>query len=296
MFYTESIAMLEDTFADIIAKARFGKGLSLFQVAAQSHLFAARVSLLEQGADLTTTEVDSLARALGLDPGKLRQIAQLAWHPQERTSQWDLAFIQRIDGRMGDYPVNGYIFADSVTKEAVLFDTGVSPNQVIQALRREGLKLVAICITHAHPDHLGGGHEIRRATAAPLYLHLKEVSSGSKEGITFLKDGMEIPVGRFLIRPLTTPGHTPGGITYFIDGRNFALPPMAFVGDALFAGSLGRASSSATYATLLHSVQSKILTLPEKTHLYPGHGPASTVGEERLHNPFFTIHDATVPS
>jgi glyoxylase-like metal-dependent hydrolase (beta-lactamase superfamily II) len=282
--------MLEDTFADIIGKARYGKGLSLPELSQRTDLAISRIEALEEGSAPDESEVRLLAPALGLDPGKLGAIARSEWLPAPIETNWPELIVRTIDGRIGTYPVNGYLLVDPVRKEAALFDTGYSPNRVIRLVQEEGIRLVALCITHAHPDHIGGADRIQTATGAPIYLHPNELPGGKKTPteIVLLKEGMTIPVGRFQIRPLNTPGHTVGGTTFLIDPAPHAPYPLAFVGDTLFAGSTGRAHTPATYPVLLDSVQTRILSLSQETLLFPGHGPATRVIEEQNHNPFFS--------
>jgi glyoxylase-like metal-dependent hydrolase (beta-lactamase superfamily II) len=272
--------MLEDTFGDIIGKARFGMGRSLSELAQRSGLSEARIVALEGGASPNKGDVERIALPLELDSDKLAFIARSAWTPKS-APKGAAETIRRIDGRIGNYPVNGYLLFDSAAKEGALFDTGYAPDQVLQAIKEAGVRLVALCVTHTHPDHIGGAERIASETGAPIYLHPDE--AGKPSGAVPLREGMELSVGRFKVRPLRTPGHTPGGTTYFIEGGW----PMASVGDALFAGSLGRAQSASTYPLLLQSVRSEIFTLPKETLLLPGHGPVTTVEEERAHNPFF---------
>lgn len=278
--------MLEDDFADIIGKARFGKGVSLAEVAREGGLSERRLNALEGGASPTDEEIGRLAAALSLDPRKLADVARASWEPKQREP---IPMVRLIDGRIGNYPVNGYLFVDAERREAALFDTGYSPDQVLALLEREGARLVALCVTHTHPDHIGGGDSIHHATGAPIYVHPDEFGSGKRrpKGVVPLEERGEIPVGRFQIGYRSSPGHTPGGTTFLIEKGEGLPTPIAFVGDALFAGSLGRAESAASYSTLLQSVEKAILSLPKETRLFPGHGPATTVDEERRHNPFF---------
>lgn len=279
--------MLEDTFGDIIGKARFGKGWSPDALAGKTRLTQERIEALEGGADPSQEEIEHLSSALSLDAGKLAAIARSEWEPRPIKP---IPMIRWIDGKIGIYPVNGYLFVDSATGEGALFDTGYSPDQILAEIKKEKIRLVALCITHTHADHVGGADRIHAATGAPVYLHSDEFSGGGRppQGVTFLKEGMDIPVGRFYVRHRRSPGHTPGGTTFFIEPMNDLERPVAFVGDALFAGSLGRAQSAATYPVLLRSVREAILSLPKETYLFPGHGPATTVAEEQRHNPFFT--------
>jgi glyoxylase-like metal-dependent hydrolase (beta-lactamase superfamily II) len=281
--------MLEDTFADIIGKARYGKALSLPDLAERSTLTIARIEALEEGGMPSEPESRLLASALALDPKKLTAIARSEWVPDRMPENGPDLVIRKIESRIGTCP-NAYLLIDPLRKEAALFDTGYSPTRVTRLLEEKGVRLIAICITHSHSDHIGGADRIQSSTGAPIYLHPNELPGGKKtpKEIIFLKEGVPIPVGRFQVQPLDTPGHTAGGTTFFVDPSPYAPEPMAFVGDALFAGSLGRASSPSTYPILIHSVQTRILSLPLKTLLFPGHGPVTRVVEEQNHNPFFT--------
>lgn len=277
--------MLEDTFADIMGKARFGMGLSLSDLEGESSFSVGRLRSLEAGVPPTPMEIERLASTLKLDPLKLAAIAGSNWEPRKIDIRGNGMIVRRIDGKIGDYPVNGYLFIDCARREGALFDTGVSPKKVLAILKEEEIKLVAICITHSHADHIGGADDLYLATDAPIYLDRNELSGEEKRGVVLLEEEMEISVGRFHIRSLKTPGHTPGGTTYFMEGEDFPL--IAFVGDALFAGSLGRAYAPSSYPVLLHSVRTEVLSLPKESVLFPGHGPATTVEEEQRYNPFF---------
>lgn len=289
--------MLEDTFADIIGKARFGLGVSFSSLAERSGLPEKRIRGLEEGELPLGEEIDLLASELSLDAGKLADIALGRWEPMlpppyfpSDRGESDHPILRRIDGRIGSYPVNGYLFIDRAQGEGILFDTGYSPGRVVRMVEEEAIRLVALCITHSHPDHIGGAEKIRAATCSPIYLHPNELSPDQRwpKGMIPLKEKEPISVGRFQVRTLKTPGHTPGGTTYFIGTSQSPEEAMAFVGDALFAGSLGRAQSPSSYATLLNSVRAEILSLRKETLLFPGHGPVTTVEEEQKHNPFFS--------
>jgi len=273
---------LEDAFSDIIGKARFGIGMTRSDVAASAGLSADRVAALEGGQKPTSEEILALAVPLGLDGGKLADIVMRRWTPDAVCDEAVCQAVRRIDGRIGDYPVNGYLFIDSTTHLAALFDTATRPDLVLAALKKAEATLAAICITHAHADHIGGVETIHAATGAPIYIHPREQED--LPGRVPIAMGRNLSIGRFLIRPLMTPGHTPGGVSFFVDLGNQAI---AFVGDALFAGSLGRAASAASYETLRTSVRRELLGLAGETILFPGHGPATTVDQERRHNPFF---------
>lgn len=276
--------MLEDTFSDIISKARFGLDLSLSDLAQQARLSVRQVQRLLQGEVAPVqVEIERLAPPLRLSTRKLLSIALEGWEPDVMRIGEGRDALCWIQGRMGDYPVNGYLLIDRVAQRGVLFDTGLRPEEVRAILNGAGATLAAICITHAHADHIGGVDAIHAATGAPIYIHPNE--RARPRGTIPIQANTEIVAGPFRIQPLMTWGHTPGGVSFFIAGRGTV--PMAFVGDALFAGSLGRAASPLAYPTLLTSVRQNILSLPGETTLFPGHGPATTVLQERSHNPFF---------
>jgi len=284
--------MLEDGFADIIGKARYGKGWSLSELERRSKVAETRIAELEGEAAPEQDEITSLGSSLDLDIKKLEEIAGAALgllptpEVANKTISYDMVHV--IDGKIGSYPVNGYLFTDWKRQECVLFDTGYSPSKVLAFLEQKAVRLVAICLTHAHPDHIGGIQEVKSRIVAPVYLHPNELPGKIRlKRRIRVEEKMTIEVGRFKITARFTPGHTDGGTTYFIDSSPVIPTTIAFVGDALFAGSIGRAKSSGTYPTLLDSVKKVILSFPSATLLFPGHGPVSTVEEENAHNPFF---------
>jgi glyoxylase-like metal-dependent hydrolase (beta-lactamase superfamily II) len=199
---------------------------------------------------------------------------------------------------VGPLQSNSYLLADEVTGEAALFDPGMESEPVADVLARERLTVTAIINTHGHFDHVFGNAYFKAKTGAPLLMHradldlvkrLEEQSlyfgfraTPSPLPDRFLEEGDEVRVGGIRLRVLHTPGHSPGGICLVTDGT-------AFVGDTLFAGSIGRTDLPGGSAeTLLTSIREKLLTLPDDTVIYPGHGPATTIGHERRHNPFLT--------
>ncbi len=197
---------------------------------------------------------------------------------------------------VGPLSVNCYIIGDEHSREAIIVDPGGNARDILETLRREQLKPLAIVNTHAHFDHLIALAQMRQSTGAPLFIHVDEVpilASASLGARMFgfameqpqpaerlLRDGDQVRVGTLTLRVLHTPGHTPGGICLLGDG-------WVISGDTLFQAGIGRTDlPGGDYATLMASIRDKLLTLPDTTIVYPGHGEPTTIGEERQLNPF----------
>jgi glyoxylase-like metal-dependent hydrolase (beta-lactamase superfamily II) len=278
---------LEDDFCDIIKKARIGQGLSVGDLAQMAGLPNGNVTALERGAcQPDRTEVQILAKALGLRPVPLEQIAIEKWEP---SAQQPLAWVEWIQGSINGYGVQGYVVHDG--GEALLIDTAYNAPAMIEFLSKHRLRLMGICLTHGHADHADGIDQILNFCQAPVYLGLDDVDLLSwRPPVDELKapeDGQTIAVGCLRVQCLTTPGHTPGGICYCVQAES---QQVCFVGDTLFAGSIGRSNPSTLYQTHLGSVRTRVLELSPEHRLLPGHGPATTVREELNHNPFVSIH------
>ncbi len=273
---------LEDDLCDIIKKARMGLGMSVEGVAQCSGVSEPEIAILERGErPKDRAQVRALASALGLRPDALERIAIDQWQP---AVQEPAPFLDIIHGSVGGYGVQGYLLHDGA--EALVIDTGYNATSMIAALTRNRFRLLGICLTHGHSDHADGIEALLAHREVPVYL-----GEGDRELLGWSPparllaapvDGFTIPVGRLRLRCLTTPGHTPGGICYLLEGGD----PCCFVGDTLFAGSIGRSNPSGLYRSHLASVHRGLLTLPSECRLLPGHGPATTVAEERAHNPF----------
>lgn len=274
---------LEDDFSDILKKARIGQGLSVGDVARMTGLPGGDITALERGDQpRDRAEVRALAKALGLRAEPLEQIAIDKWEPvAQRTPSW----VEMVHGSINGYGVQGYVVHDE--GEALLVDTAYNAPAMLDVLRRYRLCLVGICLTHGHADHADGIEQILDYHEVPVYLGPEDITLLSWQPRTDLLvapiDGSSISVGHRTVHCVMTPGHTPGGICYRLDD---AQHPVCFVGDTLFAGSIGRSNPKELYSTHLDSVRSRVLTLSPDYRLLPGHGPATTVEEELDHNPF----------
>jgi len=266
-----------------------GQRRSLADVARKAGLQESGLESLERGErPPTASEVQALGEALGLRTPALIEIAINGWNPQP-LPEWAEREepIIAVAGEIGGYPVKGYILFDPAEKNALMIDTAYHPAEMIAQVRQRGLRLTGICLTHGHIDHAGELEPIVEQWPVPVYLGAGDRDllrwKPPKGLLTVLSPGQEISVGSLRIICLATPGHTPGGFSYRLSsaGRNFC-----FVGDTLFAGSIGRSNPPSLYPLHLDSVREKLLTLPVDTVLLPGHGPATTVREELDHNPF----------
>lgn len=274
---------LEDEFCDIIKKARRGLGLSEGDVARASGLSAGTVTVLERGGRLPTTqEIEALAAALHLRTEPLLRIVLDRWMPAPPRAAVP---IETVLGDINGYAVKGYVVYDS--GEAAFVDTAHNDTAMLDVLERKGLRLTAVCLTHGHADHAGGLDVILQHHRVPVYL-----GRGDRPLLGWIppadlmkptEDGQTVSVGRLTLRVIETPGHTPGGLCYKVEGAGHDI---CFVGDTLFAGSIGGSNPPSLYRTHLDSIRTRVLTLPPDTLLLPGHGPATTVREELVANPF----------
>ena len=276
---------LEDDFCDIVKKARMGQGRSVEAIAQASDLRAEDLSVLERGSRIPSdSEARAIADTLGLRADALSAIAAGRWSPSSPPPHVTI-YVETVLGDIGGYEVKGYVVHDS--GYAIVIDTAYNPTAMIQTLAQGHFRLKAICLTHGHSDHADGLKQLLDYCRAPVYLGEADESllswSPPRELLLSPRDGETITVGSLTIRFIAAPGHTPGGMCYRIEKNT---GPICFVGDTLFAGSIGRSNPATLYQIHLKSVRNQVLRLPVETTLLPGHGPATTVQEEITHNPF----------
>jgi glyoxylase-like metal-dependent hydrolase (beta-lactamase superfamily II) len=176
--------------------------------------------------------------------------------------------------------VNSYLAYDAASGCAVAFDTGSDGSDMLSFLAARALRLELILLTHSHGDHIFDLDRLKEKTGAPAWIGGREPVEGAAE----FDAGHAFTCGNLRIETRLTWGHSKGGITYVIGGLE---RPVAVVGDAVFAGSMG--GGGVSYLDALRTNREQILSLPEATVLCPGHGPLTTVGEEKANNPFFTV-------
>ena len=244
---------LEDSYADIVRKAQRGLGLP--------------------GGPLPALEPDirKLATTLRLRPDALLASARRSWHPLPVPA---IAGLQCFLSPYKDMTVNSYLVTDPSTGEAAAFDTGMDGAGMLASAAR----IRQVFLTHTHRDHIGGLAKLLEKTGAIAFVSEREPFAGA----TPFADGAVFQIGKLRVETRRTSGHATGGTTFFVSGLE---RPLAFTGDALFAGSMGGAPRR-SWAEALAGLRNQILTLPADTILCPGHGPLTTVAEEKIHNPF----------
>lgn len=264
---------LEDTFADIIGKARRGLGISDNQLSEQSGANTEAINQLFDGTfDRATAE--RVAPLLQLDPGSLTDLAEGKYRPDAV----NLDGLAQFTTPYHDVQVNAYLVWDPASKEAVVFDSGTDCSAMLEQTKQSGLTIKLILLTHAHGDHIADLGRLAEATGAPIYISSREKAPGAEA----IDEGRKFTVGSLQIESRLTWGHSPGGMTFVITGLR---SPVAIVGDSIFAGSMG--GGNVSYEDAVQNNLQKILTLPNETVLCPGHGPMTTVREEKEHNAFF---------
>lgn len=203
--------------------------------------------------------------------------------------------LQRIP--VGPLQVNCFLIGCPQTREAAVIDPGDEGERILGALQRLELTPKMVINTHGHFDHIGANRLVVERTGAALLIHRADLPllenaarhaamyglqvTASAPPTQLLDGGETLELGTLSLRVIPTPGHSPGGISLWVDGH-------VFTGDALFAGSIGRTDlPGSNTEQLLTAIREQLLTLPEETIVHPGHGPDTSIGREKLSNPFF---------
>jgi hydroxyacylglutathione hydrolase len=271
---------LEDHLGDIVRKARAMSGVSASAAASAAGISETELSALEESGKVAVKiNCAALAVRVGLAPQKLEAIAS-GWRPaQKDLSTWREIRVFNSSGE--GLTVNCYLVWDEVQREAALFDTGLDAKPILDCIAAEQLQLRHIFITHSHWDHVEALPKIRAAWPRA------RVHSGSKNAPVDQRNKTAeiVHLGGLRVTHRETPGHAEDGVTYIVGNWQEDAPHVAIVGDTIFAGSIGRGNQSWDLAR--QKVREQILSLPPETLLCPGHGPLTTVAEEKEHNPFF---------
>lgn len=275
-------APVEDDFRDVLRKAAAGLGARDPELREVSGLDGLNYASLFSGPVIPPRNAAALepallrlAARLRLGGPQLLALARGAFRPPEEPG---IEGLFACSTPFGAGLVNAALVWDPVSKKAAVFDSGGDADPLLDEASRRGLAIGAVFITHTHGDHVFEIDRIASRTGAAVFAPENEPWQGAR---TF-KPGQRFQVGKLEIETRPTPGHSPGGTTYVISGL---ARPVAIVGDALFAGSIGGVRHG--YAGALAAIREQILSLPDHTLLVPGHGPATTAGFERANNPFF---------
>lgn len=196
--------------------------------------------------------------------------------------------IKRIPA--GVYAANCFILMDEDTKETAVIDPGGDSEDLIKAVNEMDAKVKYILLTHGHTDHTGAAVQLQEEYNVPIYISEKdyrmmengEYIYGDVIGKVdkFLNEGDTFKIGSIEIKCIHTAGHTPGGICFMVED-------VVFTGDTLFAGSIGRTDlAGGDFDAIISNIKNKLMILPDNITVFPGHGPQSSIGRERVHNPF----------
>jgi glyoxylase-like metal-dependent hydrolase (beta-lactamase superfamily II) len=270
---------IEDNFEDVISKAAGSLGVGNMDLSQRTGVPVEGIRALMDG-ELDEGHLLAVAEPLGLHGPSLVELAKRAWRPEKVT-------VQGLFGYNTPFPVPGYeemtvnsfLVVDKAAGLAVAFDTGADVTDMLADLEREGVKLELVLLTHTHDDHIKALDKLLKATGnPPVWVNNKEAINKAKG----FDAGKSFTVGGLTIESRLTNGHSPGGTTFVISGLE---RPVAIVGDSLFCCSQGGARGA--YGKALDNNRKQILSLTDNTVLCPGHGPVTTVAEEKAHNPFF---------
>jgi glyoxylase-like metal-dependent hydrolase (beta-lactamase superfamily II) len=265
---------LEDNVGDIVGKAQRGLGISDSDLAKNSGANADVIRKVRDG-NFDEMTLRAIAPALDLDADALVDLARGKYHPSELKNFDGLA---QFNTSYGGMLVNAYLVWDSGSKHAVAFDTGADCASMLKLATKENLSIKMVLLTHAHEDHVADLPRLREETGAEVFAPAREPVPGADK----IEEGQKFRLGKIDIEARLTWGHSPGGMTFVCTGL---ARPVAVVGDSMFAGSMG--GGSVSYKDAVQNNLEKILTLPDETIICPGHGPMTSVGEEKKHNPFF---------
>lgn len=267
---------LEDNFNDVINKAQRGLKVSDEDLARRAEVSVTDLVAVKGGQPIDAV-IRRVARHLRLNPDALEDLAHKRWYPELRAFKRGF---EMFNTPFEGMTVNSYLIWDARDRVAAAFDTGASCQAMLDVIAAAGLRLHYLFITHTHEDHIADLARLAGETKAQVW-------SSEREPVDFpgartFKEEAHFHLGELAIKTLFTPGHSPGQTTYFVTGLSW---PLAIVGDSLFASSMG--GSPTNFQDQYRNNIDKIFTLPRDTVIAPGHGPLTTLAEEKKHNPFF---------
>lgn len=264
---------LEDGFQDVLGKALHGRGEAPGEVAERAGVTLEQMRAALSG-QFDEGVVRAIARVVDLNPDALAALGGGRYVPEVVSVEGLAAFNTPFD----DMTVNAYLVWDPASQKAAAFDTGSDVGDLVESARERGLEIEQVFITHSHGDHIYDLDRLIEKTRAKAWAPQKESVPGAEP----FEAGRAFKIGNLDVETRLTWGHSKGGVTYVVRGLE---RPLAICGDAMFAGSMG--GGGVSYADALRTNRKEIFTLPDETVLCPGHGPLTTVGEQRVANPFF---------
>ncbi|MBI5691486.1 MAG: MBL fold metallo-hydrolase [Verrucomicrobia bacterium] len=267
---------LEDNFNDVINKAQRGLKITDDDLARRAEVSLEDLTAVKAGKPIDAV-LRRVARHLRLSPDALEALAHKRWYPQ--IPEFPRGFAA-FNTPHGDMTVNSYLIWDPRAGLAAAFDTGATCQGMLDLLDAERLTLRYVFLTHTHADHVADLERLAASTGAEVWS--SELEPAPRVGARTFRENAHFHVGEIAIKTLLTHGHSPGMTTYYVTGLSW---PLAVVGDAIFASSMG--GSATHFADQFRNNRTKILTLPRDTVLAPGHGPLTTLAQEKHHNPFF---------
>jgi len=268
---------LEDNFTDVIGKTQRGLGITDAQLAARADVSRDDLAAVQGGKPIDAV-IRPVARHLRLSPDALVALAHQTWYPKQALFPRGFAM---FNTPYGDMTVNSYLVWDARSRVAAAFDTGASCTAMLDVIHAENLTLRYAFLTHTHEDHVADLPRLVQETRAEVWSSEREPANWP--GAKVFKENAHFHLGdEIAIKTILTSGHSPGLTTFFVTGLSW---PLAIVGDALFASSMG--GSATHFQEQYRNNFDKILTLPRATVLAPGHGPLTTLAQEKKHNPFF---------
>jgi len=264
---------LEDNFTDVVGKAQRGLALNDAALVQRAGISNAELSRFKEGA-FDAAIAKKLAVALDLGAEALVELGQKAWYPEPI----EVPGLAAFNTAYQDMTVNSYLAFHPQTKQAAVFDSGATCAGMLDYAKQHQLKIELVLLTHTHVDHVVDLKKLETETGAPAYVGEREGFSGAQP----FAAGKVFHLGNLKIETRQTSGHARGGITYVVSGLSRRL---AIVGDALFAASMG--GGAVSYGEALRTNRKEIFSLPDDTVVCPGHGPLTTIGEQKKHNPFY---------
>lgn len=267
---------IEDNFTDVMGKAQRGLGITDEELCSRAEVSAEDLQAIKSGKVLDAV-IRRVARHLRLSPGALQELAHMEWYPEAPVFPHGFAI---FNTPYEDLTVNSYLVWDGRSGAAAAFDTGADCGGMLDLIASEKLRLQMVFLTHTHEDHVADLGRLAAETGAQVWASEREPSA--HPGAKTFKENAHFHLGALSIKTLSTWGHSPGQSSFYVVGLSF---PLAIVGDSLFCCSIG--GSPTHFADQYRNDAEKIMTLPRGTVLACGHGPLTTVAQERRHNPFF---------